>query len=157
MAVVAAGLFFCAVWLSSTSVATPQPCRGPAHPAATIVGSSLATASTETVQSLPQCSENSRVAGISSGCRPKHERGLAESKQAPARSYFCLPRKAGVSSSRSTSLSKIVRSGSLERHESAIVGYRIDAVGQRECLQSDSVTANVTRPADCRPPTADQK
>ena len=36
--------------------------------------------------------------------------GLAESQQAPARSYFCSPRKAGVSSSRSTSLSKILRS-----------------------------------------------
>jgi hypothetical protein len=44
--------------------------------------------------------------------RPKHQRGLAESEQAPARSYFCSPRKAGVSSCRSTSLSKIVHSGS---------------------------------------------
>jgi hypothetical protein len=40
--------------------------------------------------------------------RPKRQRGLAESQQAPARSYCCSPRKAGVSSSRSTSLSKIV-------------------------------------------------
>ena len=38
------------------------------------MGSSLATASKETVQSLPQCSENSRVAGISSGCRPTGKR-----------------------------------------------------------------------------------
>jgi len=42
--------------------------------------------------------------------RPKHERGLAESEQAAVGSYFCSPRKAGVSSSRSTSLSKIVQS-----------------------------------------------
>jgi hypothetical protein len=44
--------------------------------------------------------------------RPKHQRGLAESQQAPARSYFCSARKAGVSSSRSASLSKIVRTSS---------------------------------------------
>ena len=44
--------------------------------------------------------------------RPKHQRGLAESQQAPARSYFCSPRKAGASSRRSTSLSEIVRRGS---------------------------------------------
>jgi hypothetical protein len=70
----------------------------------------------------------------SCGNRPKHQRGLAESEQAPARSYFCSPRKAGVSSSRSTSLSKIVRSGSLERHESAIVGYRIHAAAASRVL-----------------------
>ncbi len=46
------------------------------------------------------------------GCRPKRQRGLAESQQAPARSYFCSARKAGVSSRRSTSLSKIVLGGS---------------------------------------------
>jgi hypothetical protein len=43
---------------------------------------------------------------------PKRQRGLAECQQAPASSYFCSPRKAGVSSRRSTSLSKIVHSGS---------------------------------------------
>jgi hypothetical protein len=57
---------FCAVWLSSTSgshaVATPNGRR-------TIEGSSLAMASTETVQPPPNCRENSTVAGISSGCR----------------------------------------------------------------------------------------
>ncbi len=49
----------------------------------------------------------------SSRVRPKHQRGLAESEQAPARSYFCSPRKAGVSSRRSTSLSKIVQTNTV--------------------------------------------
>ena len=66
---------FCAVWLSSTSgshaVATPNGRR--TRPQQIEGSSSLATASTETVQPPPHCRENSTVAGISSGCRPKRE------------------------------------------------------------------------------------
>jgi hypothetical protein len=49
---------------------------------------------------------------IAAQIRPKRQRGLAESQQAPARSYFCSAGKASLSSRRSTSLSKIVLCGS---------------------------------------------
>jgi hypothetical protein len=52
-----------------------------------------------------------------SGRRPKQQRGLAESQQALARSYSCSPRKAGVSSRRSTSLSKIFQRDDAETGE----------------------------------------
>ena len=68
--------------------------------------------------------------GITGGNRPKRQRGLAESQQAPARSYVCSAGKAGVSSRRSTSLSKIVQ---LDTHDigrpRACSAYESDSAG----------------------------
>ena len=74
--------------------------------------------------------------------RPKHQRGLAEFQKAPVRSYFCSPRKAGASSRRSMSLSKIVQTSSVVQH---LVCTRSSDVGGADRLAA-------SRPR--RPPSA---